>query len=324
MVNIVGAGMAGLLAGLMFRKDGQIYESAPSLPNNHHALLRFRSNSIGKYLNIPFKEVQVMKINKRWRNDVADAVAYSYKCTGIVGMRSSISAKAEVETRYIAPGDLISQLSHHQSNPIRYSTTVDRQFVLHRKSSPIISTMPMPALMKILNYDHNVQFSSVGGVVVSFDLGFDTDFCSTIYYPDPQFVAYRASMTGRKMIIEIATKDEGFANDLVIGLKTDQNVIKSVVLPVLDDFGLNDTVLRDQISTPSFDIKVYQQRYAKILPIDERERKRFIMWASDNFNIYSLGRFAVWRPGLLLDDVFEDIQVIQKMIGHTNYDGRKS
>lgn len=324
MVNIVGAGMAGLLAGLMFRKDGQIYESAPSLPNNHHALLRFRSNSIGKYLNIPFKEVQVIKINKRWRNDVADAVAYSYKCTGIVGMRSSTSAKAEVETRYIAPGDFISQLERHQSNEINYGHNVTMGFILASQGDPIISTMPMPALMKILDYDHNVQFSSVGGVVVNFDLGFDTDFCSTIYYPDPEFIAYRASMTGRKMIIEIATKDDGFANDLVQGLNSDQNVIKSVVLSVLEDFGLLDSVLKDQISTSSFDIKAYKQRYAKILPIDERERKRFIMWASDNFNIYSLGRFAVWRPGLLLDDVFEDIQVIQKMIGHTNYDGRKS
>ena len=61
-VRIIGAGMAGLLAGSMFRGQAQIYESAPSLPNNHHALLRFRSDGISNHLNIPFQAVDVVKI----------------------------------------------------------------------------------------------------------------------------------------------------------------------------------------------------------------------------------------------------------------------
>ncbi len=48
-----------------------------------------------------------------------------------------------------------------------------------------------------------------------------------------------------------------------------------------------------------------------------------MMWATDNFNIYSLGRFATWRPGLLLDDLVNDIRVIQKIADHGNYDHRK-
>ena len=54
------------------------------------------------------------------------------------------------------------------------------------------------------------------------------------------------------------------------------------------------------------------QKYAKIQPIDETARKQFLAWATDNFNIFSLGRFATWRPGLLLDDLVQDVQRIEK------------
>ncbi len=60
----------------------------------------------------------------------------------------------------------------------------------------------------------------------------------------------------------------------------------------------------------------------KILPIDEDVRKRFIMWASDKHQVYSLGRFATWRPGLLLDDVVNDVRVIQRIHKQGNYEHR--
>lgn len=44
---IIGAGMAGLLAAnLLHRFNPTVLEKAPSLPNNHAALLRFRSDEI--------------------------------------------------------------------------------------------------------------------------------------------------------------------------------------------------------------------------------------------------------------------------------------
>jgi hypothetical protein len=38
------------------------------------------------------------------------------------------------------------------------------------------------------------------------------------------------------------------------------------------------------------------------------------MWATEKFNIYSLGRFATWKPGLLLDDIVGDVNVIRRLI----------
>ena len=59
---VVGAGMAGLLAGAILREEcARIFEAQPDLPNNHHALLRFRSSIVGDTLNIPFRSVKVLK-----------------------------------------------------------------------------------------------------------------------------------------------------------------------------------------------------------------------------------------------------------------------
>jgi hypothetical protein len=62
------------------------------------------------------------------------------------------------------------------------------------------------------------------------------------------------------------------------------------------------------------DVKCQEQPYAKILPIDNRIRQRFIIWASDEKRVYALGRFATWRPTLLLDDAVNDVRQIQKLI----------
>ena len=50
-----------------------------------------------------------------------------------------------------------------------------------------------------------------------------------------------------------------------------------------------------------------------MLPIDNELRKEFMHYATANFNIYSLGRFATWRP-ILLDDVVDDLAVIERMM----------
>lgn len=320
-LSIAGAGMAGLLAGLMFRKSAQIMEAAKSLPNNHNALLRFRSDEIGKYLNIPFKEVQVIKAAYPWRNPVADALAYSGKATGKFAVRSSTTANGEVEKRYIAPPDFISSMEHHQSNPIMYDTKLDIDYVRMCKEvdQPIISTLPMPVLMRLLGYENDVKFLSSKGIIIKAKLPIETDFCATIYYPDPTFLPYRASMTGSDLIIEFATHKTDVLDELWLKLQDGAWVAEVIFNRIYADFGLDSFLGESKI-----DYGIFKQEYVKILPIDDKERRKFILWATDNFGIYSVGRFAVWKPGLLLDDVFTDIKKVQSYLtaGH-NYEGRK-
>lgn len=318
-VAIIGAGMAGLLAGCMFRSDAQVYEAAPSLPNNHHSLLRFRTDTIGAHLNIPFQDVEVLKIVKPWRNAVADAMAYSEKCTGIRSLRSSVTATGKVERRFIAPPDLIASMADRLHRPIDFGQSADKGLfrALKDRGDPVISTIPMPLLMELLSYeDSELQFNHSNGLVIQVHLPIDTDVCATIYYPDPGFDVSRATMTGSLLQIECPVRWAGPNLDAVVdSWQGNADVTwNSVVLPVLTDFNL-ESVARQQ-----FTIK--RQGYAKILPVDDRARKRFIMWATDQWGIYSLGRYACWRPGLLLDDVFHDTMTIQRMLAGSNYAGK--
>lgn len=303
-VSIIGAGMAGLLAGAMFRGDAQIYEAAHQLPNNHHALLRFRSDEISNHLSIPFKQVQVMKIVKPFRNKVAEAIGYSMKSNGRASLRSIKTAEGKVDTRYIAPSDFIHRLERMQASRPMYGSNVDSAWIQkYAEYGPIISTIPMGTLMDILDYKPRSSFGYRHGWVVKGEIMFESDLCATIYYPDPSVPIIRATLTGEEIQVEMVEEFDraAWSVDRVMG-------------EVLRDFGLDGHgYLADMVP----------QRYAKIAALPDRERKKFIMWATDEFGIYSLGRYAVWKPGLLLDDVFHDCQKIMSMIrdGH-NYHGR--
>jgi hypothetical protein len=303
-VSIIGAGMAGLLAGAMFRRGSQIYEAAAELPNNHHALLRFRSDDIAQYLNIEFAAVEVLKIVKPWRNQVADAVGYSMKSNGKASFRSITTAEGKVSRRFIAPHDFIAQLEELQPNAIKYGRQLDRGDIeVLASTGPVISTIPMGTLMDILGYEDKPDFGYRHASVIKVELDMPSDLCATIYYPDPSFPAIRATLTGQLLQVELVSSYDA-------GHWTVDRILRTV----FEDFG---------ITTREYTADLVQQRYAKIVAIDDRERRKFIMWATDKFGVYSLGRFAVWKPGLLLDDVFHDCHKVIGMIraGH-NYTGR--
>lgn len=304
MISIIGAGMAGLLAGAMFRQEAQIYEAAESLPNNHHALLRFRSDDIAQYLGIEFQAVDVLKIVKPFRNKVAENIGYSMKSNGRASLRSIKTAEGKVERRFIAPPDFIAQLEEMQSRPITYDYPADKDVLrLLAESGPIISTIPMGSLMRILNYPEQASFGYRHGWVVKGTIDIPSDLCATIYYPQPSVPIVRATLTGDLIQIEMVEEFEQAAWAL-----------DRIMAEVLYDFGLEGM---------TYAAELVPQRYAKISPIPDRERRKFIMWCTDTHNIYSVGRFATWKPGLLLDDAFHDIRKVQNMIrnGH-NYEGR--
>lgn len=304
-ISIIGAGMAGLLAGAMLRGKAQIYEAAEALPNNHHALLRFRSDDIAQHLSIPFQAVDVIKIVKPFRNKVAEAIGYSLKSNGRASLRSITTAEGKISKRFIAPPDFIQVLDEMQTNHIYFNCKADKDMLeLLREKGPIISTIPMGALMKILDYPEQIEFGYRHGWVMKAHINMPSDLCATIYYPDPAVPIVRATLTGSFLQVEMV---ENF----------DQAIwaVDRIYDHVAADFGIENGF--------GYSAELVKQRYAKISPIDDRERRKFIMWATDQHGIYSLGRFAIWKPGLLLDDVFHDCQRIMGMTrdGH-NYSGR--
>ena len=106
---------------------------------------------------------------------------------------------------------------------------------------------------------------------------------------------YRASISGDILIIE--SMNELDSNDRYF---------------VFESFGLltieNTHVLKD-----------HKQERGKIGAIDEKIRKKIILDLTLKHNIFSLGRFATWR-NIVLDDVYNDILVIKRLINKGSYD----
>lgn len=306
-MRIYGAGLAGLLAGNMLRRFHPIIrEEKKSLPHNHEALLRFRSDEVSIATGIPFKKVKVQKAIK----DVKDIVTtpnlvlsnlYSGKVTGEYLDRSINNLKPV--DRYIAPMNLIELMA--QNLYIEYDSPLDHKrcleanggepitFQKHTDPFPIISTIPMPIMMDIVGWKNKPEFKyktiwsqkteiEDPGVMVN----------QTIYYPHHLDDMYRMSITNNTVIGEYTEEPKN----------TGPNLMDSLI----NDFGIKARRLSP--------IKTSKMQYGKLLPIDEKIRREFILYLTQEYNIFSVGRFATWRQ-ILLDDVVKDIKIIESLIG---------
>lgn len=314
MTTIVGAGLAGLIAGNMIH-GSSIVEAAENVPNNHSAVLRFRSSVVGDTMDVPFRKVNMLKSMLPWRNSIADQLSYSYKCTGTATIRSSITANSILQERWIAPDDLVDILVNRFYKKISFGVVVDYDDMKAPYTEPMISTIPMPSLMKMLKWKEIPDFKYVHGFNINCTLS-NVDAYVSLYIPGDK-PYNRLSLTGDRMTIEYSfpfMKEEQI-QDYGEELQINAN---AHIDQALEDLGLGWQGIGD------LHVQIKKQKYSKILPIDDDIRKRFIMWASDKYGIYSLGRYATWRPGLMLDDLINDVRVIKKLMnGKSQYDYRR-
>jgi len=295
-VRIIGAGMAGLLAAHMLqRRKPVVYELAKSLPNNHSAVLRFRSGIVGDTLGIPFRSVQMLKATLPWRNPVADILAYSYKNTTVRRSDRSVTQGLVTDTRWMAPTNLIEQMADG-INIVYELNGLDAIQCQSEHEGPIISTLPLSAVLATLEYPRLKEvnpdaFVARPGINITATIA-DCDAYVSLLVPDPNFIFSRLSITGNEMIIECPTP---FVNE--------PEVIEAAChLLGIAPFDVTNTTSK-------------LSRYQKILPLDDHWRKEAIFWLTEQHNIYSLGRFSTHRPGLLLDDLVPDIRRIDQWIG---------
>lgn len=284
---IVGAGLAGLIAANVF-PQARVIEAAGRDKLEHKALLRFRSTVVEGATGIEFQKVRVFK--GIWSNggfvspNIKLANLYSHKVIGKLEDRSIWNLDAV--DRYIAPEDFISQLMDNIGSRL----TFGEHFAVKKYASncePIISTMPMPILARMFEEAELPEFKSAPILVARYRVQHANVF-QTIYFPDSTTNVYRASITGSLLIVESVGRIESID-----------------VSMLLDAFGLHLL----QIDT----IDETKQQFGKIAPIDDAWRKNFILRASTQHNIYSVGRFATWK-NILLDDVVQDLSVVKRLI----------
>jgi hypothetical protein len=142
--------------------------------------------------------------------------------------------------------------------------------------------------MAILEYPKPISFKSVPGKNLHAKIK-SCDAYVSLIVPNQSYPFSRISITGDDLIVE-----------------GDNSIDDNSINYVAQLLGFDPKQFNN--------VTIHEQHYAKIRPIDDDERRRFMAWATDKFNIYSLGRFATWRPGLLLDDLIQDLRLIEGWI----------
>ena len=287
--------MSGLLAGALDRR-AIVLEAQPHLPNNHHAVLRFRDDKIGRALNIPFRKVRVMKaiatIARGVTLDVTpqDTNRYSRKVIGLVAGRSISDLRAV--DRFIAPKDFIQRLAELCEGRLHFSQKIKS---LKEFDRPIISTIPLPAMLEIVGIDPGHEFVRAPIRVMKYRVK-NADVFQTIYFPDEDTPVYRATLTGDELSIEMI--ERGALTEPALNF-------------VLSSFGFEPHHVEALSS--------HKQHFGKIVPPPDALRKKLLLELSQRHGVFSLGRFACWR-NILMDDVFDDFYKIKNLITLNNYD----
>lgn len=288
---IIGAGLAGLISATQFQ-TAQVIEASSKDKINHKSILRFRSSAVGDAVGVEFRKVIVRKglwQDARFQQPTIQLVNwYSQKVIGRVADRSVWSL--DPVERFIAPEDFIEQLIDRCGSRISWNTQADKSIF---GKEDVISTAPMPVLAKLLGKDDLPEFKHAGIFVNRFSVR-DCDTFQTVYFSDPCMSVYRASITANLLIVESMKHP------------TDKEIGE-----VLFAFGIahEDVIPKESV----------KQNFGKIAPTDDSWRRRFILEATLQHRIYSLGRFSTWRPGVLLDDVLHDISVIKRLISGGAY-----
>lgn len=299
-MNIIGAGLSGLLCGAM-NATARIFESNPSSLVSHRAILRFREDKIARTLGLSFRKVTVRKaiwLDGRELNVATPRLAnlYSQKVRGVIA-ENSLWSLGPLE-RYIAPDDLHAVLADICGGRVEWDCEVTADRIRHLGDKvPIISTIPIPillALLGIIREDGSIPDFKYSPILVSRFTIPDCDVFQTLYFPDPTTPVYRATLTGSLLTIESTHPGRAGYN------------------MVIEAFGLGNAGVQEKLIA-------HKQSFGKINPVSDAPRKALLHHLTINHGIYSLGRFATWR-NILLDDVYEDVFAIRKMIYQSQYD----
>lgn len=291
---ILGAGLSGLIAAAV-NPQAKVFEASSRDKQSHRAVLRFRTSAVGDAVGIPFRKIRVYKNiwvdGKFSEPNIQLSNLYSHKVAN--GYFDRSIWKVDAVDRYIAPEDFILRLIDQVGDRVEWDTPVQEL----PKDYPIISTIPMNAILKLAGIEvkDGVLFKFSPIRVQRFRVK-DADVFQTIYFPSPSTAVYRASITGNLLIVESVD---------------DVSFLSSDLTEVLDAFGLVD----DDIEVIDAN---HKQSYGKIAPIDEPFRRFVVETLSQQYGVYSLGRFATWR-NILLDDVLQDMTVIKKLVNADSY-----
>jgi len=305
-IAIIGAGISGLIAEGAFSKiPGSTitifdpkHDSDPL--SEHKAVMRLRDTRIIDYVNCKIDKVKVYKAvyhNGRLydKPNLLLNNMYSLKVYESLSERS-LSTLGIVD-RYI-----ISDITR-QGMGTRMASAVcdiyDKQLHFDKASSQqydiCISTIPMFSILNLVGKssdDYGVKFSWTPICITKMNLSIKSDVHQTVYFTDQrEEVPYRITVEGSKIIAEATSEFD----------------VDSVYDCLRSAFGIGYSEIYEESVTTSI------QNMGKLEPISDDIRRKIMMDLTDEFNVYSFGRFATWRP-LRIDQTLDDIEKIKMLV----------
>lgn len=304
---IVGAGIAGNLAcKALSYAHPSIYEAKKiggAGLSNHHAIMRIRNPDVSKYLGCRIRKIKVKKAilfgGKLFdKSNLMLNNLYSMKLYDEIGDRSLNDL--DDCTRY-----LIDHIPEEKNIFYDHEIASISNNTAHFKNGKkcnfdiCISTIPLPKMLSVCGMDSSENFSAHPISVVRSKLNIKSNVNQTIYVPDSNYDAYRITLQEQDIIMEtISVNKEKMEQDFI---------------SLVNFFGVN----KFDCSGMSF----HEQKLGKIISIDDGKRKGLIGKLTKEFNIYSFGRYAIWKP-IRIDHLLDDVEIIKKL-SNLNIDERK-
>jgi hypothetical protein len=305
-VIIIGAGISGAIAaGAISSFSPVVYEAKEEQASlaDHAAVMRVRDPNVSMLLGCSAEAIQVHKsvFYSGWMTTSNPEInnLYSLKTTSslrdasiqdlgfkeryLLGSRDQLKPKAL--TKYRMKLVSISKgLATFIDGEDFDETIVPYDFC--------ISTIPLPLMLRLTNpllEEHTFEARSESIFVFTRETKLPSSVHQTVYFPAKEMSSYRATLEGQKLIVEAIRAPEKKEMDFICSL-----------------FGLQE----EHFTGCWVGI---EQKHGKILPCNEDERKRILWKLTEEFGIFSFGRFAIWRP-IRTDHLVGDIQWIQKAI----------
>ena len=316
-ILIIGTGLAGSIAYHALRAFKPTCldrrpEPEEGMLGLHPAVMRLRDRQVADIIGAKFREVRISKaifMDDRLYtvSDIRLNNLYSRKVYGALGRRSLNSL--EEETRYImpegypAPESTLWGRSVAEIEPgVVYVNTPEGKTEKH-KYRHLISTIPMEHLIAKLKYPGGfteLEFEFTPIKVLHIKLKIPSSVNQTIYFPSPMTSVYRITIQSQDVIIESIEETGDWVALLQRAFGLDSY-----------DFDYDATRMDDWKTMP----------IGKISPMNENHRLRCIMWLTDEYNIFSFGRFSVWKP-LRTDHLLGDIEKIRRIISATDTESK--
>lgn len=302
---IIGAGIAGAVAYNALKSYSPAVFTAEEETSTglkrHKAIMRIRDPKLGLLVGCDLAPITIQKMmlyegKLHHQSNITASNLYSLKIYN--GINHQSIDNLESAKRYLITSDIKIDNCRYGyklidttpgSNVLSFNVGSDIPIPAHAEYDYCISTIPLPTLAKVCRIEVPSEiFQHEPIYVYRAKLQLSCHVNQTIYIPEHRYFTYRVTLQQQEIIFECVEEMSGEEREELLVL-----------------FGLSGAYISP--------IKLTVQPRGKIYTSDDDYRKKVIWEITEKFNIFSFGRFGIWKP-LRADHLLNDIEKIKTMI----------